>query len=142
MTIDNNNYYVSVLGIEIGMFLIGCEEGILTALIPHFIQLLPQLKPEQGQARPCPWSGRCYMQLGSVGIAVNTPTLGWSVGPWPTARGLPLTGGPQIPVGPVCPSKTLLCEDLCSNFSHLCSKFSHFSQVFQMHLVLEWRPCP
>ena len=37
MSIDNN-YYVSVLGIEVGMFLRGCKEGILTALIPHFIQ--------------------------------------------------------------------------------------------------------
>ena len=39
------------------------------------------------------------MQLGSVGLAVDAPTLGRSLGPWPTARGQPLTGGPRIPLG-------------------------------------------
>ena len=42
------------------------------------------------------------MQLGSVGLAVDAPTIGRSLGPWPTARGQPLTGGPRIPLGPVC----------------------------------------
>ena len=49
------------------------------------------------------------MQLGSVGLAVDAPTIGRSLGPWPTARGHPLTGGPQIPLGPVRLNKTLLC---------------------------------
>ena len=52
------------------------------------------------------------MQLGSVGLAVDAPTLGRSLGPWPTARGQPLTGGPRIPLGPVHRSKTHLCADL------------------------------
>ena len=39
------------------------------------------------------------MQLGSVGLAVDAPTVGWSLGPWSTARGQPLTGGPRIPLG-------------------------------------------
>ena len=55
------------------------------------------------------------MQLGSVGLAVDAPTIGRSLGPWPTARGQPLTGGPRIPLGPVRPSTTLLCVKLVSS---------------------------
>ena len=65
------------------------------------------------------------MQLGSVGLAVDAPTIGRSLGPWPTARGQPLTGGPRIPLGPVRPCIT----HPCVNFVFLVSDWAVFVRL-------------
>ena len=61
------------------------------------------------------------MQLGSVGLAVDTPTVGWSLGPWPTARGQPLTEGPRIPLDLCSEQNTPLCQFLLD--WHRCHRY-------------------